>query len=217
MKSAGRAARVRALVVAGRQTGDPPDIGAPHLVIAADGGLDTVRRWGLRADAVVGDLDSASEDALRWARRGGAMIEEHPVDKDRTDLELALAHAAGRVDSIHAVLPDGGRLDHAAINLAVLASPQWAGVDVTATIGEAHVTVVRGSRRLGGDVGDVVSLLAVGGPVLVASTSGLLYGLTEEVLSPTEGRGTSNVIVTSPAAIEVAEGVLLAIRPGDGC
>ena len=202
-----------ALLVAGDQHGEAPATGAPDLVIAADGGLDAARRWRLRVDAVVGDLDSASEAALDWAKRCGATVDAHPVDKDATDLELAMASVLGQVEAVHVLLPAGGRLDQAMASLAVLASPRWAALEVTATVGEAHVVVVRGLRRLRGEVGEVVSLLAVGGPALVASTAGLLYPLVEEALSPTEGRGTSNVIVAAPPTVDVVEGVLLAIRP----
>ena len=202
-----------ALLVAGDQHGEAPASGSPDHVIAADGGLDAARRWRLRVDAVVGDLDSASEAALDWAKRGGAVVESHPADKDATDLELAMAAALRQVEAVHVLLPAGGRLDQAIASLVVLASPRWASLEVSATVGEAHVTVVRGLRRLRGEVGEVVSLLAVGGPALVASTSGLLYPLAEEALSPTSGRGTSNVIVAEPPTVDMAEGVLLAIRP----
>jgi len=202
-----------ALLVAGDQHGEAPATGSPDLVIAADGGLDAARRWRLRVDAVVGDLDSAGEAALDWAERCGSTVDAHPVDKDATDLELAMALALRQVSAVHVLLPTGGRLDQAMASLAVLASPRWSSLEVSATVGEAHVTVVRGLRRLRGEVGEVVSLLAVGGPALVASTSGLLFPLVEEALSPTSGRGTSNVIVAAPPTVEVAEGVLLAIRP----
>ena len=202
-----------ALLVAGDQHGELPATGSPDLVIAADGGLEAARRWRLRVDAVVGDLDSASAAALDWATRGGATVDAHPADKDATDLELAMASVLGQVEAVHVLLPTGGRLDQAMASLAVLASPRWSAVEVTATVGEAHVTVVRGLRRLRGEVGEVVSLLAVGGPALVASTSGLLFPLVEEALGPTSGRGTSNVIVAAPPTVDVVEGVLLAIRP----
>ncbi len=200
-------------MVAGDQHGEAPVTGSPDLVVAADGGLDAARRWRLRVDAVVGDLDSASDAAMGWAKRCGAEIEAHPVDKDATDLELAMAWVLAQVEAAHVLLPSGGRLDQAMASLAVLASPRWAALEVSATVGEAHVTVVRGLRRLRGEAGEVVSLLAVGGPALVASTSGLLFPLAEEALSPTSGRGTSNVIVAVPPTVDVAEGVLLAIRP----
>ena len=199
--------------MAGDQHGEAPATGSPDLVIAADGGLDAARRWRLRVDAVVGDLDSASAAALDWAKRVGAVVESHPADKDATDIELAMAAALAQVEAVHVLLPATGRLDQAMASLVVLASPRWHALEVSATVGEAHVTVVRGMRRLRGEVGEVVSLLAVGGPALVASTSGLLYPLDSEALSPTSGRGTSNVIVAAPPTVDVAEGVVLAIRP----
>ena len=150
---------------------------------------------------------------MEWAKHCDAAVDRHPVDKDATDLELAMASALGQVEAVHVLLPAGGRLDQAMASLVVLASSRWSALEVSATVGEAHVTVVRGLRRLRGEVGEVVSLLAVGGPALVASTSGLLYPLAEEALSPTSGRGTSNVIVAEPPTVDVVEGVLLAIRP----
>ena len=186
---------------------------AADFVIAADGGVDTARRLGLTVDAVVGDLDSASAAGLDWARSSGARVERHPARKDSTDLELALALAVDFAQSVHVVASAGGRLDHAAANLAVLASPRWASATVSATIGSAHVDVVRGLRRLGGAEGEAVSLLAVGGTARGVRTAGLAYPLDGEDLRPGEARGVSNVIVDPPPRVEVAGGVLLAIRP----
>ena len=183
------------------------------MLVAADGGLEAARAAGWPVHAVVGDLDSARPDSLDWARSVGAEIEAHPARKDQTDLELALEFACRRAAEVHVLASAGGRLDHAAANLLVLASPRWAGATLSATVDGAHLDVVRGRRRLGGAVGDTISLLAVGDPARVASTSGLEYPLIDEWLSPTEARGVSNSIVSDPVTIDVVEGVLLAIRP----
>ncbi len=183
------------------------------LVVAADGGLDVAVGLGWRVDAVVGDLDSAGDGALAEARRLGVDVVDHPERKDSTDLELALEYACRRACEVHVLASAGGRLDHALAGLLVLASPRWATVALSATVDEARVQVLRGSHRLVGDVGEVVSLLAVGGPARVVRTWGLEYPLSDEVLDPTAARGVSNVIVASPAGVEVAEGVLLAVIP----
>ena len=181
--------------------------------MAADGGLEAARSAGWPVHAVVGDLDSASAASLEWARGMGAEIEARPARKDSTDLELALEFACRRASEVHVIASGGGRLDHAVANLLVLASPRWADMDVSATVDGAHIDVVRGPRRLAGQIGDTVSLLAVGGPARIASSSGLEYPLTDEWLSPTSARGVSNVIVGAPATLDVVEGVLLAVRP----
>ena len=64
------------------------------IVIAADGGLDHARAAGLTPAGLIGDLDSVSEKGLAWARQH-ATIQRHPIDKDATDTELAVAFAAG--------------------------------------------------------------------------------------------------------------------------
>ena len=196
----------RALVIAAYAPAALVELAGDDLVVAADGGLEAARAAGLPVHAVVGDLDSASADSLDWARSAGAEIEAHPARKDETDLELALEFACGRAAEVHVLASAGGRLDHAAANLLVLASPRWAGVTLSATVDGAHVDVVRGHRRLAGAVGDPISLLAVGGPARVASTSGLEYPLADEWLSPTAARGVSNSIVSDPVTIVVAEG-----------
>jgi thiamine pyrophosphokinase len=46
------------------------------------------------------------------------------------------------------------------------------------------------------------------------TTDGLVYPLSDETLEPGSTRGVSNVFATESARVEVARGVVLAIRPG---
>ena len=59
---------------------------APRIV-AADGGANRLRLWGVRADAVIGDMDSV-EDPARWAAEGARVLEL--AEQDTTDLEKCL-------------------------------------------------------------------------------------------------------------------------------
>ena len=203
-----------AIVVAG---GDAPPLDRPipphGSVIAADGGLDHVYARGLRVDLVVGDLDSVSVGALARARAEGVAIDHHPAAKDETDLELALDHACQRGATRVLVLGvGGGRLDHALGNLLLLASERYASIELDAWIGDATVSVVRVRRRFSWRSGDLVSLFAVGGPAFGVTTHGLEYPLRHEMLTPGSSRGVSNVVVDGPVMVEVADGVLLAVR-----
>ena len=74
---------------------------AHDLVIAADSGLHVARALNLRVDLLVGDLDSVSPEAI-----ADTPIERHPVDKDATDLELAI-DAAVRRGASHMVVIGG--------------------------------------------------------------------------------------------------------------
>jgi thiamine pyrophosphokinase len=193
----------------------PPDRAIPEhqLVVAADGGLDHAYACELRVELVVGDLDSASPEALARARREGVTIDHRPQAKDETDLELALDHVRARGPARVLVLGlGGGRLDHALANLLLLGSDRYADLEIDAWIGASTVSVIRRRRRFSSARGTVVSLLAVGGPAFGVTTHGLEYPLHHEPLLPGSSRGISNVVLDGPFLVEVADGVLLAVQ-----
>ncbi len=144
-------------------------------------------------------------------------MERHPRAKDATDLELGLAAAvATGATRVVVVGGHGGRLDHLLANALLLAAPPFADLVVEARMGQAWVTVARPGRTttVTGFVGDVVSLLPVGGPATGVTTSGLAYPLTGGALAPGTTRGVSNEL-TAPAAVVTLEGgTLLVVKPG---
>jgi len=185
------------------------------VVIAADGGLGHAWRLGLDVSLVVGDLDSVSADDIARAEAAGIPIERHPREKDATDLELALDAALERGPArMLLVAGDGGRLDHLLSALLLLGSEKYAGVETDAWIGEARIQVIRTSRELVGDPGELLSLLAVHGPAEGVHTEGLVYPLAGESLEPGSSRGVSNIFAARRARVSVERGVLLAVRPG---
>jgi thiamine pyrophosphokinase len=209
----------RAVILAG---GELPPASAVHAVvahgdatlIAADSGLDHAHALGLRVDLVVGDLDSASPAGQDRARSQGVEFEVHPVDKDATDLELALVAARdGGARRVTVVGIGGGRHDHLLANALVLASEAFAALEVDALVGTALITVVRGSATLHDRPGALCSLIPVGGAVGGVRTSGLRFPLLGEELRPGSTRGISNLFVTETAGVSVADGVLLVVQP----
>ena len=191
------------------------EVPADAPVIVADDGLEEAQALGLEVAVAVGDFDSASPEALARAEAAGTQIERHPAEKDATDLELALDTAVSlQARRIVVLAPAGGRLDHELAGLLLLASERYAGVRIDALVGEARVHVVRGSRELAGEPGELVTLLAVNGPAEGVTTEELVYPLHGETLEPGSTRGVSNVFAAEAARIELASGVLLAVRPG---
>lgn len=182
----------------------------PDFLVAADSGADAALALGLRVDVIVGDFDSVSSQALAAAGRQ----RRHPVDKDATDLELALREARDLgAERITLIGGGGGRLDHFLGNLAVLGSEDLAGVAVDALMGKARLWVVRSRQEISGRAGQVVSLLPLGGPARGVHTSGLRWALSGETLSAGSTRGVSNEMTGSRATVSLEGGVLLAIQP----
>lgn len=197
--------------------GDPPppqvagDLPVAQLVVAANGGLEVARTLGHPVDIVIGDLDSVDRASLP----DHVVIEEHPRDKDATDLELAMARVAGDApERIVVVGGSGGRLDHELAVAGVICSERWAEVDEIDWIsGRGRAHVVRGARRLHGDIGATMSLLAMGGPATGVTTRGLFWELADDVLAPDAARGVSNRLVAPVVEIRVGSGTLLAVFP----
>jgi len=207
-----------AVVVAGGDPIAPTDVEAlpaDALVIAADSGLDAAIANGISVDLVVGDLDSASPQAIERARRAGVPIDQHPIDKDATDLELALAAAVGSGAVEILVLGGyGGRLDHLLANALLLVAPMLDGITVVWRVGRTTVAPARPgvAVELDGEPGDRVSLLPVGGSADGVTTEGLAWPLHEETLHVGSTRGVSNHIDTVPAKVLVERGTVLVIH-----
>lgn len=179
-------------------------------MIAADGGAAHAQELGLTVNLVVGDLDSVPDHALGSI----TSVERHPIDKDATDLELALV-AAARLEPERIIVLGGarGRLDHLLGGLLLLAKDEYRSIVIDAQVGEAAAHVIRGRCRLDGEVGELISLFALNGPAVGIWTEGLKYPLADETLEPGSTRGVSNVFAGPVVFIGVERGVLLAVRP----
>ena len=73
-----------------------PCIAPGTLVICADAGIEHAERWGITPHLVVGDLDSATGDVEGWCLENGIELMRFPVEKDKTDVELAIDVAVSR-------------------------------------------------------------------------------------------------------------------------
>jgi len=190
------------------------DLSDEAFVVAADSGVEHALALGWRVDLVVGDLDSADPAAIEGATAGGAVVERHPTDKDATDLELALEAVRDRgCERVVVVGGHGGRLDHFLANALLLASPAFSSLRVEARVGYADAVVVRDHAVLHGRVGDLCSLLALGGPALGVRTEGLRFPLCGDDLLPGSTRGVSNELLEPVASVSLGDGVLLAVLP----
>ena len=209
----------RILVITGGEfIGESADLASvPYdLVIAADSGVERAFALGIQANILVGDLDSASRHAVDMARHGGSEIDAHPTEKDHIDFELALQRAIEEGASEIAVIGGaGGRPDHWLANLGLIAATALAGISVSADMGGWLISAVVPDLPYCGDhqVGELVSLLPIGGDAHGVVTEGLAYPLDDEDLPWEASRGVSNVSVGGTVRVEVKAGALLVMQP----
>jgi len=184
------------------------------VIICADGGTRHALALGLEPDLVIGDLDSISPEDLDALQPLGCQIERHPVDKNATDLELALL-AAQRlgINEVILVAALGGRLDQTLGNLMLMANPSYANLRLSLVDGGQAATIVRDQITIAGEIGDTVSALALS-PVVEGLTyhDGLRWPLRDFTLPFGSTRGISNEMTGDRAHISLRSGILLVIH-----
>ncbi len=191
-------------------SGGPAPLPLPKIsadfVVAADHGADHALESGYQVDVLVGDLDSVSERGKGSAKK----VVQHPVDKDVTDLELALEESSKLgATQVTVVGTFQGRVDHSFNNLLVLANDQWAHMSISMLVDASQVWIIHDSLEVVVPVGTQVSLLPVGNEVAGVVTTGLEWPLTDENLLLAEGRGMSNRSLLENVSISIRSGVLL--------
>lgn len=181
--------------------------------IAVDGGLRYLRNLYKTPGMLIGDLDSVSSAEVAGAEVQGVEIRRYKVDKDETDLELALLAAVEKgFDEILVIAALGGRLDQTLGNLNLLTLPMLERIKVTIEDGSEEIFLIRESVEINGTPGDIVSLIPMQGKVTGVETRDLKYPLKRETLFQANGRGISNVMLGDMAGVSIESGLLLCIH-----
>ena len=185
---------------------------AGDLIIAADAGLLTARRFGVKPAILVGDFDTLG----KFDTEEGIEVIRLPAEKDMTDTQYAVELAL-RADVREIVIVGGleGRVDHTLSLLAILeklwgAKKRKAGerrIPAILTNGknrvrffrDSGVILARGQYRY-------FSLLAADELVKGISLEGCKYPLQKGKILRTHQWAISNEIVGNCALVEVRRG-----------
>ncbi|WP_353892159.1 thiamine diphosphokinase [Proteinivorax hydrogeniformans] len=115
----------------------------PSKVIAVDGGADKIPE-SLTEDIIIGDLDSI---------RAKPKVEviKHPVDKDKSDFELALEYISKFFSHKKLVVfgLTGGRFDHQLFNLFLL-KDYSDSFDIVCETENESIYVTKGNQKIKG-------------------------------------------------------------------
>ena len=177
------------------------------LVIAADGGYDSLCMRKIRCDLLVGDMDS--QKVLPC----GVEIIRHPVEKDETDMHLAYLEGRRRGYVNFEIYGGvGGRADHTFANYCLLSYICADGGHAVLRDKYSTAFVIRNEvARVRGEAGKGISIFAFGSVARGVSIKGLYYELDSGTLTPEFPLGVSNHFVNEYAEICVKDGTLLII------
>jgi len=207
----------RAVIFANGEMPQPglilPFLKPDDAYIAVDGGLRHLLNLYKTPQLLVGDLDSINPAEVKGIEEQGIEVRRYQVDKDETDLELALLAAIEKgFDELLLVAVLGGRLDQTLANLFLLTLPELTGLKVRIENGTEEIFLIRDMAEIHGKAGDVVSLIPFNGIVVGVETWELKYPLKRETLLPERTRGISNVMMTDRASVSIESGCLLCIH-----
>ena len=178
------------------------------IVIAVDGGYDSLKKRGIRPDILIGDLDSIESEIPEDIR-----TIKYPSHKDETDMFLAYESGVklGYYDFV-LLGATGGRLDHTYANLSLLLYAKERGHNVTVIDSSGIIICIKNEAvSLTGNEGAYLSVFAIGGDAHGVTISGAEYEVESADLSPSFPLGVSNRFKDCPAYISVDDGALLII------
>ncbi|GAB1408914.1 thiamine diphosphokinase [Desulfovibrionales bacterium] len=182
-------------------------------VVGVDGGCCHVEVLGRNPDLVLGDLDSVPAELVALYEEQSIEIIRHRVDKDFTDLELALELAMERGATRITVLgATGGRVDHFLANIFALTRCVEHGIPACIRDEAQSITVVDRELMLQGCIGDIVTVLPLTEQADNVWLHGMCYPLHGETLFFGSSRGVSNVLSAPQAQITVGSGRVLVIH-----
>jgi len=178
------------------------------VLIGVDGGLNYIIQAGLCPDWAIGDFDSVQPGLLKKLSSRTKIL-HFPVEKDYTDIELALKLTRiYRPRQINVLgLTGGDRFDHQVVNCSMLSNLALTGCVVKAWSGSQRMVFTSGFSILHGNQGRHFSVLALSG-VASIKISGAKYSVSNLKLLPGSGIGLGNKIVGKQALILVKSGVI---------
>ena len=209
----------KTIIFANGISADPTEnrryLGPGDAIICADGGTLHALAMGLTPDLIVGDLDSLPEAVAAQMQAKGVEIQRHPVNKDQTDLELALQAAVQRgAEEILILTALGGRLDQTLANILLLTRPEWRGVRLRLAEGNQSAWLLRGpdSLTLRGQPGDTLSVVVLSQHLRQLTLQNVKWPLSNAAVSLGSTRTISNAFVKAEAKIQLAQGIALIIK-----
>lgn len=192
-----------------------PDKGS--LYIAADGGYSSMKAASIVPSVILGDFDSC--ELTDEMKKLGAEIIVHPIEKDDTDLMLAikLGFERGYTDFVIVGCLGGARFDHSIATLQALgyvvnnggsAVAYGKGEDGAVMCAQA---IKDGSITLPSRENGHVSVFSLSERSEGVSINGLKYSVAGAILTPFFPLGVSNSFVGREASISVDKGTLIVI------
>ena len=182
------------------------------LLIAADGGLDSLLKIGYEPALYIGDQDSSKSDKK--------IIDSlfFPTRKDDSDMLLAVKEGLKRGYSLFYILGGtGGRIDHTLANIKVLEFLSERNSRGFLFFERQAMTVIKNDEiHLPRESKGYFSLFPIGGEAVGVTIEGGEYTLKDAALESSCSMGLSNEFKGEDVLIKVKDGSLAVVFERQG-
>lgn len=185
-----------------------------NKIICADGGLQHMKKWGVKPHIIMGDFDSCPSYIMDQYK--DCEIKAFPPEKDQTDFEIAIVEAIQRgAEEIMVFGATGGRLDHTLGNIHCLMKALEVKVPACIIDEYNRVQLVNSKTMFKNKEGHYISLIPLTSKVEGITLTGFKYPLLNATIEYGTSLGISNEFIDGEGRIELEKGVLIVVQAKD--
>lgn len=184
------------------------------IVICADGGARHLFNKNLIPNVIIGDLDSLEDSILKKFEDMGVKFQKYPVEKNKSDTELAIEFAIEKgAKDIILCGGTGTRLDHTIANVMMLYKLINQKVNVTIIDSHNEIFITTKQLKLKRQKGYFISII----PLVDSKVTlkGFKYETNNVNFNLGSTLGISNVIEGDEGIVVIEEGACLVIISKD--
>jgi thiamine pyrophosphokinase len=180
-----------------------------NTIICADGGANSAKKLGITPDYIIGDLDSAEKQTLKFFKFKSNIIKiERQND---TDVEKCLKFAIKkRFTEVILFGVTGDRLDHTICNLGIVIK-FFGKIKIHISAENSFLSAYNKTVLLKSKMKEIISLYAFNKQTFITS-KGLKYPLQKSNLTFGEKESTSNVSISEKVELKIIGGIVFIIR-----
>lgn len=178
-------------------------------LICADGGANSARKLNLLPDFIIGDLDSITDDNLKYYSKKVSIIKykrQNDTDVDKS-IKFAIKNKFAQIILLGVT---GDRLDHTICNLGMVIK-YLNKIKIFIAAEKSFLIPVRDQISFISKPGEIFSIYAFDDKTKISST-GLKYKLNNTTLPFGLRESTSNVSISENVTFKVKNGVAFVIR-----
>lgn len=184
----------------------------PDFIIAVDRGADHLNKIGIKADLLIGDLDSISDDLKAMYKD---KILKLKVEKDDTDTAVALDYAIkNNADEIRIYASVGSRFDHTLGNVLILKRALNSNIKCKLINEQNEIELHSKSFIFENMIGSTTSFFAMDEDVII-TLKGFHYPLNEYRLNKYDPIAISNKVEKERAEVLFSGGNVLSVIAKD--